>query len=215
MIELLKKNNNLQFTEKTPVDSELSNTSTNPVQNKVITNKINEIEQAIPTTSINNYVKLAETVLEEKAGVIEWSNTLTGKPMSNYKDFFIFWVGAYTEAATNQGFICRGNDGNIYFSYHFKNKATSTRAGWFLIEEVIRDTENNLVIWKTTFPKADLSNISQGYYHQGLTDCNRDVMSDICSSAATTFVNRIRFGNVSNGVSFAAGTQAILYGRER
>lgn len=64
MIELVKKNNNLQFTGKTPVDNQLSDTSTNPVQNKVITLKVNEIDEVVKALSKKNidYIERDEGV---------------------------------------------------------------------------------------------------------------------------------------------------------
>ena len=64
MIELVKKNNNLQFTGKTPVDNQLSDTSTNPVQNKVITLKVNEIDEVVRALSKKNidYIERDEGV---------------------------------------------------------------------------------------------------------------------------------------------------------
>ena len=171
------------------------------------------------------FVRLAETVLTEDTVEIVWTQTADGKPLSDYKDFFIFWTGKFTADVstthvTNSRFQCRGNGGTMYFSCQFpKKSSTENYAGWFSIEEITND--GNFAIWKSQFPNAFLrtgNGVNIDYKIQGLPEACQTTVTDICciTNPAQTTLQKLHLGNVAESTSiFAAGTKAILYGRKR
>lgn len=171
------------------------------------------------------FVRLAETVLTEDAVEIVWTQTQDGKPLSDYKDFFIYWTGKFTadvgaNNATNSRFQCRGNGGIMYFSCQFPKKtSTENYAGWFSIEEITND--GNFAIWKSQFPNAFLrtgNGANIDYKVQGLPEACQTTVTDICciTNPAHTTLQKLHLGNTPESTSiFAAGTKAVLYGRAR
>lgn len=171
------------------------------------------------------FVRLAETVLTEDAVEIVWTQTQDEQPLSDYKDFFIFWTGKFTADvstthATNSRFQCKGNGGSMYFSCQFPKKiSTENYAGWVSIEEITND--GNFAIWKSQFPNAFLrtgNGANIDYRVQGLIDACQTTVTDICctTNPAHTTLQSLHLGNVAESTSiFAAGTKAVLYGRKR
>ena len=171
------------------------------------------------------FVRLAETVLTEDAVEIVWTQTQDDQPLSDYKDFFIFWTGKFTADvstthATNSRFQCKGNGGTSYFSCQFpKKSSTENYAGWFYIEEIIND--GKFALWRSQFPNAFLrtgNGVNIDYRVQGLIDACQTTVTDICciTNPAHTTLQSLHLGNVAESISiFAAGTKAVLYGRAR
>lgn len=111
MIELVKKNNNLQFTDKTPVDTQLSNTSPNPLQNKVITEKFNQIEE--------NF----KSPWEGKTAVF-YGDSLTEKN-GHYTKGYHQWV---KEILGLESYVNYGKSGNKLSDIYHKVNSTNTTA---------------------------------------------------------------------------------------
>ena len=162
------------------------------------------------------YQLLAQTILAEDANEIIWTQTKDSEPLSDYKDFFIYWVGKFDVTNTaNEPWMCRANNGGIYFCYIGVPKRADVPSGfWWEIKEMGKLPDGTNSIYKTTYPNRMLMNF-QGdftYDSQGLAENNRTVNSDI--STGTT-ISHIRFGSLSSGSKMVAGSKAILLGRKR
>lgn len=162
-----------------------------------------------------HYVKLAETVLEENAKEIIWTQGANGESLSDYKEFFIYWVGSFNEAATSsEPFVCKGNNGNIYFCYHNTTKGTSKAGFWLHAEEICN---GDFSVWKSTYPENWLVNYAQAFSYQtaGLADNNRRVKSNLATTHNSGAITKLHLGSASTGKSMVAGSKAILWGVKR
>lgn len=159
------------------------------------------------------YVTLAETILTEDASEIIWTQGANGEVLSDYKDFFIYWVGKFDKDATNEVWICKANGGVTYFCYAWINKSTNMSGYWWEIKE-IGQLPDGTSLYKTTFPEKCLMSFWNDFAYgaQGLAGNNKAVQSDI--STGTT-IEHIRFGSLSSGSKMVAGSKAILLGRKR
>ena len=186
-----------------------------------IYNNLSEIKQQIAELEDKSGFKvIAETTLTEDAAEIAWTKADDGTPLSNYKEFFIHWMGQFTTTTTDKdAFMCRGNGGSLYFAYYFfKKTANANRGGWFHIEEIYRE-KGGMNLYKTTFPNDTLYNYStnNSFQAQGLSGNNCALHSDLtCAVKQDSAIEWIGFGNPSSAKStFKAGTKAILLGRAR
>lgn len=201
---------------------------------EAVVEEVDNLEEALnnsrlPSTMTKvqggNFVRLAETVLTEDTVEIVWTQTQDGKPLSDYKDFFIYWTGKFTadvgaNDTINSRFHCRGNGGIIYFSCQFPAKSsTENYAGWFYIKEIVND--GNFAIWQSQFPNAFLrtgNGANIDYKMQGLPEACQTTVTDICciTNPEHTTLQKLHLGHISDSTSiFATGTKAVLYGVPR
>lgn len=166
--------------------------------------------------SKTDYVTLAETILTEDVNEIIWTQGDNGEVLSDYKDFFIYWVGMFDTDASGEAWICRANAGGTYFCYGYITKYSSRWSGyWWDIKE-IGQLPDGRTLWKSSSPDGLLLNYtdaSVGYGTQGLSDARRTTKD--CISATTETINKLRFGSLSAGAKMVAGSKAVLLGRKR
>lgn len=158
---------------------------------------------------------LAETILTEDASLISWTQTKDGKPLTDYKDFFIYWVGKFEVDVNNQAWICRANSGQMFYTYTFINKGTANCAFWWEIKELYNDNSNT--IWLANFPSTYITSLPRefDYYNQGLHGSNKAQSSDLCFNPSGYKIQSLQFGSLSDGAKMVAGSKAILLGRAR
>lgn len=182
--------------------------------------------------ALKDFELLSDITLTEDVNEVMWTQTDDGEALQSYKDFFIYFLGSFT-ADVSERFQCRANNGSQYFMMGSPNKTTNTVGFWILIESVanvdqINASDSNgytgITVKKTTFPADFLKNVSADMLAtQGLTENNRQLMSDFCITSLTRTATGQNFsgfanlyiGQPSTATSiFASGSRFLLFGRK-
>ena len=174
-----------------------------------LSNRINALEQ-------NGFELLAETILTEDVKEIIWTKGDNGEVLDDYKDFFVYWTGKFDAAAAGEAFICRANDGGIYFCYTYIDKPTTQCGMWWHIKELYRNGKE--IIWITEYPSQLITQYEKDftYYMQGLSGANKALKSCMSYNGYGVKINRIQFSTPSNlSTKMVAGSKAMLLGRKR
>ena len=163
------------------------------------------------------YELLAQTTLTEDATQIIWTQTKDGKPLSDYKDFFIYWTGKFDNAVNNEAMLFFANNGNMYYTYHFLNKLNAKCGFWWQLDEVFKSPTTGTTLWKCVFPTALMTGITEdfSFSNQGLHGSNKQLMSDLCCNTSGYIISKLTIGSLTNGAKMVAGSKAILLGRAR
>lgn len=166
-------------------------------------------------TASKGFVRLAETVLTEDANEIMWTQGENGEKLSDYKDFFIHWVGKFDKEVGSEAWVCRANNGGLYFGYIFLKKVTTMQGFWWHIEELCSD--DTYTTWKTTLPNAMLTQYKGDfdYDNQGLSGASQQLRGILTCRDSSSKIEHLRFGSLATGAKMVAGSKAVLYGRKR
>lgn len=205
---------------------------------KTIAEKLTEIAEGIPQirqkayaegykagakTATGEYELLDDVTLTEDVNDVAFAQSQSGVPVNEYADFFLLFLGKFTARETSAVYI-RANSGVWYYMYgSFAKIDSETRAFWAEINELAVgkfDGDLRQRVWKTTYPKQLLFNflVPPQISTQGLSENNRDVVSDITISDPDPsqnegLIEQLRLG--AAGAGFAAGSRVLLLGRRR
>ena len=174
------------------------------------------VGQLKASMATNDYVLLAETITTEDVSQISWTQCANGEPLTNYKDFFIYWVGKFDKEVSSEAWICNANGGSMYYGYTYLAKRIDIARGfWWDIKELHRN--ENTTIWRFSFPSEIMGGFSQdfSYTNQGLDSSAKAVKAGICCTATGNRIEQLRIGSLSTGSKMLAGSKALLLGRKR
>lgn len=176
---------------------------------------------------LKDFELLCDTTITEDVAEIKWTNTDSGEPISNYKDFFIYFLGSFTATENGGTLYSRSNGGSNYHMWnYYVSKTTNTRGFWILIESLFKIDEidsdvgspsyEGTQLYKSTYPLNLLGNVNEGKLAtQGLSENNRTVYSDVCISDSNNYIYELYIGQPSSGTAiFAAGSRFLLLGRK-
>ena len=171
---------------------------------------------------LKEYELLSDTTITEDVASVKWTTADNGEPISNYKDFFIYFLGKFTAEET-KALWCR--NGARYFMWKTFTKKTSVRAFWISIEQIFSTDEidsfpntssiNGTAIFISKYPKEWLSNVTEGQLNsQGLSDNNQDLRCDTTIAGRTDLpIKELEIGQVGDAM-FASGSRFLLLGRK-
>ena len=200
------------------VDQTYSPESTNAQSGKAVA-------EALTTVGSNDFELIGDLTITEDVAEVVWNTTDSGEPLTNYKDFFIYFLGNFT-ATENKALYCRANGGGLYFMWLSFSKSTNIRGFWIMIEELIETdkieaypnhaTYKGTKMYKTTFPNGLLGNVrEEGLTTQGLADNNRALYSDFTIGAINEPIEKLHIGQTTSATSiFASGSRFLLFGRK-
>lgn len=171
---------------------------------------------------LKEYELLCDTTITEDVASVKWTTTDNGEPISNYKDFFIYFLGKFT-AEEIKAIWCKS--GAQYFMWKTFTKKTSVRGFWISIEQIFSTDEidsfpntssvNGTAIFISKYPKEWLSNVTEGQLNsQGLSDNNQDLRCDTTIAGRTDLpIKELEIGQVGDAM-FASGSRFLLLGRK-
>ena len=171
---------------------------------------------------LKEYELLSDRTLIEDADIVSWTTTDNGEPISNYKDFFIYFLGKFTAEETKT-MLCKSK--GQYFMWANFAKKTSVRGFWISIEQIFSTDEidsfpntssiNGTAIFISKYPKEWLSNVTEGQLNsQGLSDNNQDLRCDTTIAGRTDLpIKELEIGQVGDAM-FASGSRFLLLGRK-
>lgn len=174
------------------------------------------VAEALATVGGNDFVLIGDATLTEPAAVFDFSSDLNGNPLSQYKDFFLYFYGSTTLGTSNRAFAVRANTGSTYFMWQRIGSvaADSLFGFWHSIEEIYN--ADDLKIWKSNFSATALLNVMENGAAQGLAGNNVSVSSDFSVSLKKNKITSIEFfltGTSDN--TYTVGSRCMLFGRAR
>lgn len=188
---------------------------------------IDNLEEAIAGGSggsLKDYELLCDTTITEDVASVKWTTTDNGEPISNYKDFFIYFLGKFT-AEESKTLWCKSE--GQYFMWATFAKKTSVKGFWISIEQIFSTDEIDSVpsatsrdgtaIFISKYPKLFLSNVTEGQLGtQGLADNNQDLRCDTSITGTTDLpLKELQIGQPASSTAiFASGSRFLLLGRK-
>ena len=173
---------------------------------------------------LKEYELLSDRTLIEDADIVSWTTTDNGEPISNYKDFFIYFLGKFTAEETKT-MLCKSK--GQYFMWANFAKKTSVRGFWISIEQIFSTEEidstpnanyqNGTAIFISKYPKNLLGNVTEGQLvTQGLSDNNQDLRCDTSITGTTDLpLKELQIGQLAGSSAiFASGSRFLLLGRK-
>ena len=170
---------------------------------------------------LKEYELLSDTTITEDVASVKWTTADNGEPISNYKDFFIYFLGKFTAEETT-GLRCR-SEGQYFLWANFAKK-TSVRGFWISIEQIFSTdeidsapnatTRDGTAIFISKYPKNFLLVEGEMLNTQGLSDNNQDLRCDT-SIMGTTDLPLKELEIFQGGTAvFASGSRFLLLGRK-
>ena len=172
---------------------------------------------------LKDYELICDTTLTEDLLVVRLNTPDDGEPIGNYKDYFIYFLGKFTESGSG-ALYCTG--GGAYFMYKTMSKADTIKGFWLHIETIAQTDEidanpsatsvNGTKIYRSTYPASFLGDVSEEKLQaQGLSANNQQMYSDIAIYGADYYVESLTIGqSASNTTKFASGSRFIVFGRK-
>ena len=170
------------------------------------------------------YELLCDTTITEDVVSVSWTTTDNGEPISNYKDFFIYFLGKFT-AEESKIMWCKS--GGQYFMWAGFAKKTSLKGFWISIEQIFSTDEidsapnatsrDGTAIFISKYPKNLLGNVTEGNLStQGLADNNQDLRCDTTIMGTTDIpLKELQIGQAAGSTAiFASGSRFLLLGRK-
>jgi hypothetical protein len=169
------------------------------------------------------YELLCDTTITEDVASVKWTTADNGAPISNYKDFFIYFLGKFT-AEESKVMWCKS--GGQYFMYSSFTKKTSVRGFWISIEQIFSTdeidsapnatTRDGTAIFISKYPKNFLLVEGEHLNTQGLADNNQDLRCDTSIMGTTDIpLKELEIGQNANATAiFASGSRFLLLGRK-
>jgi hypothetical protein len=184
-----------------------------------------DFEAAIANVGgLKEYELLSDTTITEDVAQVKFTTTDNGEPISNYKDFFLFFCGKFT-AEESKPIWCKSE--GQYFMYHGGlPKKTSVRGFWISIEQLFAtdaidchtaSSRNGTAIFISKFPVDLLENFSEGNISaQGLSGNNKNLRSDTTIMGTTDLpLKELVIGQAADATAiFASGSRFLLLGRK-
>lgn len=191
---------------------------------KTIAEKLTEIAENVSAVFMaggggsadNDYELIDDVTLTEDVATVSFTQDRNGNPLTNYKDFFLYFCGSFT-ADESKAIYIRGNNGGHYFMWNTFSKTTTWKGFWHSIEEhEITDGDGNTrVLFKSTYPASLLGNMNNGAINtQGLADNNNNLKSDLTVGIDDAKVSSYDISSQGESV-FATGSRFLLFGRRR
>lgn len=190
------------------VDQSYNPTSVNAQSGKAVAEAIASIS--------NDFVLIGDATLVEPAAIFKFSSDLNGNPLSQYKDFFLYFYGSTALGTSNRAFAVRANAGATYFMWRQIGSVAADRlfGFWHSIEEIYN--ADDLTIWKSNYSATALLNVLENGAAQGLSDNNVSVSSDFSVSLKKDKITSIDFFLPgTSGDTYTVGSRCMLFGRAR
>lgn len=180
--------------------------------------KQNNLTLSRNMADLNQFKLLKDiTLTQDVYNITFTANGVGANPLATYDDLFIYFIGNFTKN-DNTALAVRINESN-YLMWRGMTRAIDTNYGfWHLTEKIASD--NDLYIYKSTYPGSLLANYPNPPFTQGLAANNQQVYSDIAAVENTSkkpaAINKLElFIPNTTENQIAAGSRCMLFGRYR
>lgn len=162
------------------------------------------------TNHLHGFTVIGDVTLTEDANTVRFSEDKNGNPVSDYKDFFLYFAGTFNDDTNGNVMVASDNSYWRFVKYPMAQSSGSEQTFWCFIQEVA--TISNYIMRLCVYPDSFLSQGGVSLIASG-SETNKPLISNFTSRSKSRKLADLYF-TVKDVNTIKSGSRVILLGRK-